>query len=82
MGECLVHLVYFYVLSGSCDKSSKYFQGFGMSETAGVHTISRADDFRMDSVGRTICGAEIKIDNPDEDGQGEVSQFETSPLIH
>lgn len=53
-----------------------------MSETAGGHTISRPDDFRMDSVGRTICGAEIKIDNPDEDGKGEVSQFETSLLIH
>lgn len=36
--------------------------------------MSRPDDFQMDSVGRGICGTETKMDNPDEDGQGEVSQ--------
>lgn len=63
------------------DENIKYFQAFGMSETTGAHTISRPNDYRMYSVGKTICGAEIKIDNPDDDGRGEVSQFETSLLI-
>lgn len=36
--------------------------------------MSRPDDFQMDSVGRGICGTETKMGNPDEDGQGEVSQ--------
>lgn len=53
-----------------------------MSECAGGHSMSRPDDFQMGSVGRGICGTETKIDNSDEYGQGEVSQFETSLTSH
>lgn len=52
-----------------------------MSECTGGHTMSKPDDFQMDSVGRGICGTETKMDNPDEDGQGEVSVLQTSLLI-
>jgi len=45
---------------------------FGMSECSGAHTLSKATDFQIDSIGRTVPGAETKLHNPDADGQGEI----------
>lgn len=47
---------------------------YGMSEASGPHTINRPDlgYWRSGSVGRPVEGAEVKIDSPDENGEGEV----------
>jgi Long-chain acyl-CoA synthetases (AMP-forming) len=47
---------------------------FGMSECSGPQTISlpQKNSFKTGSCGKTIIGTEIKIDNPDEDGNGEI----------
>ena len=47
---------------------------YGMSEDTGPHTINRPDlgYWRSGSVGRPVEGAEVKIDSPDENGEGEV----------
>ncbi len=47
-------------------------QGYGLSETSGAATATYADDNRVGSVGKPMLGTEIKIDNPDKDGVGEV----------
>lgn len=45
---------------------------FGMSESAGGHTVSKADDFKLEGVGKTLPGAMTKILEPDEEGNGEI----------
>ncbi|NNE66831.1 MAG: AMP-binding protein [Pyrinomonadaceae bacterium] len=47
-------------------------QGYGLSETSGAATGTYVDDNRVGSVGKPMGDAEVKIDNPDENGEGEV----------
>lgn len=47
-------------------------QGYGLTETSGAATATYEDDNRVGSVGKPMHGAEIKIDNPDSEGVGEV----------
>ncbi|MGE3467838.1 MAG: AMP-binding protein, partial [Pyrinomonadaceae bacterium] len=47
-------------------------QGYGLTETSGAATATYEDDNRVGSVGKPMHGAEIKIDQPDADGVGEV----------
>ena len=47
-------------------------QGYGLTETSGAATATHETDNRVGSVGKPMKGAEIKIDNPDKDGIGEV----------
>lgn len=47
-------------------------QGYGLTETSGAATATYEDDNRVGSVGKPMKGAEIKIDNPDKTGVGEV----------
>ncbi|CAD8081672.1 unnamed protein product [Paramecium primaurelia] len=52
--------------------------GYGMSECGGVTTLAeplhfdKFDDFFMSSTGKTMEGTELKIDQPDKDGNGEI----------
>lgn len=43
-----------------------------MSETTAAASIQNTVRFNLKSVGFTIPGAELKLDNPDEKGQGEI----------
>ena len=47
-------------------------QGYGLSETSGAATATYTDDNRVGSVGKAMFGAEVKIDNPNKNGEGEV----------
>ncbi|MFN0141801.1 MAG: AMP-binding protein [Pyrinomonadaceae bacterium] len=47
-------------------------QGYGLTETSGAATATYEDDNVVGSVGKPMKGAEIKIDNPDSNGVGEV----------
>ncbi len=47
-------------------------QGYGLTETSGAATATFEDDNRVGSVGKAMAGTEIKIDEPDKDGVGEV----------
>lgn len=49
-----------------------------MSECTGPQTFSLkcASQWRTGSCGKSMNGAETKIDNPDENGDGEVSDVE------
>lgn len=63
------------VLRGFIDLGFDVSQGYGLTETAPLVTV--IPDFenafkKAGSVGLAIPGVEIKIDNPDEDGIGEI----------
>ncbi|MBF0372674.1 MAG: long-chain fatty acid--CoA ligase [Alphaproteobacteria bacterium] len=47
-------------------------QLYGQTELAGAYTIHRADDIDFDSVGKPFENSEIRIDNPDKVGVGEI----------
>ena len=47
-------------------------QGYGLTETSPVVCVQEAFPANLDSVGYAIEGVEVKIDNPDEFGTGEV----------
>ncbi|NNE99793.1 MAG: AMP-binding protein [Pyrinomonadaceae bacterium] len=47
-------------------------QGYGLSETSGAATGTYIDDNRVGSVGKPMLGVEVKINDPDENGEGEV----------
>ena len=47
-------------------------QGYGLTETSPVTCVQEAFPANYDSVGYAIQGVEVKIDEPDEFGSGEV----------
>src|SRR3954463_9637911 len=47
-------------------------QGYGLTETSGAATATHENDNVVGSVGKPMHGAEIKLDNPDKNGVGEV----------
>lgn len=51
----------------------KILDAFGMSETAGCHSLCLPDTMQLNSIGKTLGGCETKIINKDENGHGEVS---------
>ena len=47
-------------------------QGYGLTETSGAATATFETDNRVGSVGKPMRGTEIKINEPDKEGVGEV----------
>ncbi|HEX6044522.1 MAG TPA: AMP-binding protein [Pyrinomonadaceae bacterium] len=47
-------------------------QGYGLTETTGAATVTRFEDNKIGSVGTPLNGVEVKIDQPDAAGIGEV----------
>jgi len=47
-------------------------EGYGLTEASPVVTFNLPDDFKFGSVGKSIVGVAIKINQPDESGIGEV----------
>ena len=47
-------------------------QGYGLTETSGAATVTRFEDNKVGSVGTPLNGVEVKIDQPDDTGVGEV----------
>lgn len=45
---------------------------FGMTECSGPHIMSDVNAFKLHSVGKTMSGGESRIEQPGQDGQGEV----------
>lgn len=49
-----------------------FLQGYGLTETAPIAALTPQFDPRVGSAGKAVCCAELKIDNPNEKGEGEV----------
>jgi len=47
-------------------------QGYGLTETAPVLSAENEDNLRYGSIGKPMYNVEIKIDEPDENGIGEI----------
>ena len=47
-------------------------QGYGLTETAPVLTAENRKKFRFGSIGFPTINVEVRIDNPDENGVGEI----------
>lgn len=47
-------------------------QGYGLTETSGAATVTRFEDNKIGSVGTPLKGVEVRIDEPDGEGIGEV----------
>jgi len=49
-----------------------FLQGYGLTETAPIAALTPEYDTRVGSAGRAVNCAELKIDNPNEKGEGEI----------
>ena len=49
-----------------------FLQGYGLTETAPISALTPDYDPSIGSVGKPIVQADIKIDNPNENGEGEI----------
>lgn len=47
-------------------------QGYGLTETSGAATVTRFEDNKIGSVGTPLNGVEVRIDEPNGEGIGEV----------
>lgn len=47
-------------------------QGYGLTETSPVLVAENEYNLRPGSIGKPLCNVEIKIDNPNENGIGEI----------
>ena len=49
-----------------------FLQGYGLTETCPISAVTPEYDTRVGSAGKTIINGIIKVDNPDEKGEGEL----------
>ena len=49
-----------------------FLQGYGLTETSPISAVTPDYDTRVGSAGKTIINGKIKVDNPDENGEGEL----------
>ena len=54
------------------DIGIEFLQGYGLTETAPIAALTPECDTRIGSVGLPVNCAEIKIHNPNENGEGEI----------
>lgn len=54
------------------DLGITFLQGYGLTETAPIAALTPEFDARVGSAGKAVNCAELKIDNPNENGEGEV----------
>lgn len=47
-------------------------QGYGLTETCGAATVTRFEDNKVGSVGTPLNGVEVKIEQPNDEGVGEI----------
>jgi long-chain acyl-CoA synthetase len=47
-------------------------QGYGLTETSGAATVTRFEDNKVGSVGKPLNHVQVKIDEPNHEGIGEV----------
>ncbi len=60
------------VAKGLREFGFNFRQGYGLTETSPILTLNTLEHFKDDAAGIPLPHVEIKIDNPNEDGIGEV----------
>ncbi|GJQ64300.1 MAG: long-chain-fatty-acid--CoA ligase [Melioribacteraceae bacterium] len=49
-----------------------FLQGYGLTECSPILALNRLDNFKDDAAGLPLPGVKLKINDPDENGSGEV----------
>lgn len=49
-----------------------FVQGYGLTETSPIVALNQLENFKDDAAGIPLEGIQIKINNPDADGNGEI----------
>ena len=60
------------VAKGLREFGFSFIQGYGLTETSPILTLNQIDNFKDDSAGFPLPGVQLKINNPDADGVGEI----------
>ncbi|MCF8242072.1 MAG: AMP-binding protein [Melioribacteraceae bacterium] len=60
------------VAKGLREFGFNFIQGYGLTETSPILALNRLDNFKDDAAGIPLPHVEIKINNPDENGSGEI----------
>lgn len=60
------------VAKGLREFGFNFIQGYGLTETAPIVALNRLYNFKDEAAGLPLPGVQIKIDNPDSDGIGEI----------
>ena len=60
------------VAKGLREFGFNFIQGYGLTETSPILTLNRTDAFKDDAAGIPLPHVQIKINNPDENGSGEI----------
>ncbi|MEJ5263004.1 MAG: AMP-binding protein [Ignavibacterium sp.] len=60
------------VAKGLREFGFNFVQGYGLTETAPIVALNRLYAFKDNAAGLPLPGVEIKINNPDSDGVGEI----------
>jgi long-chain acyl-CoA synthetase len=63
------------------DIGIKFLQGYGLTETAPIAALTPEFNPMVGSVGKPVICAEVKIDNPNEDGEGEILIKSTTLML-
>lgn len=54
------------------DIGIEFLQGYGLTETAPIAALTPENKLKIGSVGKAVKCAQIRIDNPNEKGEGEI----------
>lgn len=60
------------VIVGYNNLGIKTYQGYGLTETSPVLTVETIKNQKSGSIGLSLPGVEVAIDNPDDNGLGEI----------
>lgn len=60
------------VAKGLREFGFNFVQGYGLTETSPILALNRLDAFKDDAAGLLLPGVDVKINNPDEFGSGEI----------
>ncbi|MBQ6930840.1 MAG: AMP-binding protein [Clostridia bacterium] len=66
---------------GMRDFGIEVYNGYGMTECSPAITCNRPDAYKPGSVGKPLGCCEIKINNPDEEGVGEIYVRGTNVMV-
>jgi len=58
-----------------------FVQGYGLTETSPILTLNQLDNFKDDAAGLPLPSVQIKINEPDENGSGEIWAKAPSVMI-
>ncbi len=61
------------VIDGFVNLGIEFIEGYGLTETSPVISGNLPGNIKLGSVGTPLVGVEVKIDNPDDEGIGEIA---------